>query len=654
MKTGTGNVTVTNANNSQASILVGGGTLTGTTSSLNASSITNNFILTYDQSFNGTVAAPITGSGSLNKDGAGSVTLSGTNTYLGPTSILDGRLAIDGSITGITYVYSGATLGGHGTINGNVFSGGNVSPGNSIGTLTVNGTYDVLAGSTQTVEINDAGTTPGVNNDLLIVNGATSLQGGTVAVQAAPGTYTAGTKYTFLQANSISGQYAGITLSGFSTPMSAALGYESFGGFDFAFFTLMGGQTDFAAIAQTYNELQVADYLDDISVGATGEMRTILDEMQTLPVSEQRVALNQMTGVVNGTIAQLGVQDTTFMYMILRRRVGSAYATGGVIGAGEDSDWASADSSKSSSANILPVSYNPSTSGAASYTSSPVPQASVLRGTAGPRDTASAAAPSPTATPPAERTTRAARSWPWNARWTTTASAVSLARIRTSACRWSACRKPPRPIRVCSAAISSATLAKPMSWPPPPPASLATPKRDTSLSATSTRPLAANTAAGSRAPTSNTAAATRGDARCCSPTPRCNTSTCGKMASQKPVPAFSINPSAASTPTPCAACWARASQTWRTSTGRVWVPELRAVWMHEFLQPDTTLTAIFAPVGGSSFATRGLNFGRDWAVLGGGTQYVLNQNASLFANYDLLFNTQQAWHAGSGGVQFAW
>jgi outer membrane autotransporter protein len=98
----------------------------------------------------------------------------------------------------------------------------------------------------------------------------------------------------------------------------------------------------------------------------------------------------------------------------------------------------------------------------------------------------------------------------------------------------------------------------------------------------------------------------------------------------------------------------RAAQTWQTDSGRCWIPELRAVWMHEFLQPDTTLTAVFAPIGGSSFATRGLNFGRDWAVLGCGTQYVLNQNVSLFANYDLLVNTQQVWNAGSGGVQVAW
>jgi outer membrane autotransporter protein len=94
----------------------------------------------------------------------------------------------------------------------------------------------------------------------------------------------------------------------------------------------------------------------------------------------------------------------------------------------------------------------------------------------------------------------------------------------------------------------------------------------------------------------------------------------------------------------------RAAQTWAPSSGRVWVPELRAVWMHEFLDPDTTLTAVFAPVGGSSFATRGLNFGRDWAILGAGTHYILSDPVSLFANYDLLVNSQQTWNAGSGGL----
>jgi outer membrane autotransporter protein len=98
----------------------------------------------------------------------------------------------------------------------------------------------------------------------------------------------------------------------------------------------------------------------------------------------------------------------------------------------------------------------------------------------------------------------------------------------------------------------------------------------------------------------------------------------------------------------------RLAQVWPTRSGTAFVPELRAAWMHEFLAPSSTLNAVFAPVGGGSFAAQGLNFGRDWALLGGGTQYVMNQNVSLFANYDLQVNVRQAWNAGSGGVQFAW
>ena len=99
---------------------------------------------------------------------------------------------------------------------------------------------------------------------------------------------------------------------------------------------------------------------------------------------------------------------------------------------------------------------------------------------------------------------------------------------------------------------------------------------------------------------------------------------------------------------------ARLARRWTTESGQAFVPELRAAWMHEFLEPSSTLTAVFAPVGGASFAAQGLNFGHDWALLGTGTQYVYNQHVSLFANYDLQLNAQQVSNAGSGGVQFAW
>lgn len=81
----------------------------------------------------------------------------------------------------------------------------------------------------------------------------------------------------------------------------------------------------------------------------------------------------------------------------------------------------------------------------------------------------------------------------------------------------------------------------------------------------------------------------------------------------------------------------------------------RTIWMHEFLQQTTGLVATtFASGPGSPFVLSGLDLGRDWVVLGPGCSYTINDRVSLFANYDLQFNAQQAIHVGSGGVQFQW
>jgi autotransporter-associated beta strand protein len=77
----------------------------------------------------------------IRKTGAGTWTLSGTNTYTGTTSVNQGMLVIDGdntSATGNLSVASAATLGGSGTIGGAVNVTGILAPGNSIDTLTVN------------------------------------------------------------------------------------------------------------------------------------------------------------------------------------------------------------------------------------------------------------------------------------------------------------------------------------------------------------------------------------------------------------------------------------------------------------------------------------------------------------------------------------
>ena len=74
------------------------------------------------------------------------------------------------------------------------------------------------------VQINNAGSTPGVNNDLTVVNGTATLNGATVDVQPASGTYTPGTRYIFLEATTLNGTYSSITgLNGY--PFHAVLGY---------------------------------------------------------------------------------------------------------------------------------------------------------------------------------------------------------------------------------------------------------------------------------------------------------------------------------------------------------------------------------------------------------------------------------------------
>ena len=70
----------------------------------------------------------------------------------------------------------------------------------------------------------------------------------------------------------------------------------------------------------------------------------------------------------------------------------------------------------------------------------------------------------------------------------------------------------------------------------------------------------------------------------------------------------------------------------------------RAIWMHEFLRQTAGLVdAEFASLPGAGFAIRGLDLGRDWAVVGPGITWAVRDRVSLFANYDVQFNAVQVY-----------
>jgi outer membrane autotransporter protein len=152
----------------------------GTLNLTNTGTITGaGFGLTLAGAGDGTISSIIgTGTGTLTKNGGGTWTLSGSNTYTGATTVNGGSLIVDGSInSALTLVNAGGLLGGNGTLNGDLTNVGIVSPGHSPGTLTVNGNYmQNLNGKNGTLQIEIAGLAP-TAHDLLAINGAADLSG---------------------------------------------------------------------------------------------------------------------------------------------------------------------------------------------------------------------------------------------------------------------------------------------------------------------------------------------------------------------------------------------------------------------------------------------------------------------------------------------
>lgn len=179
---GTGQLTLTGTNTYTGGTIISAGLLQigngGTTGSISGD-ITNDGELIFNRSDDITYNSIISGAGSVTKSGAGTLTYTRANTYLGGTTVAEGKLLVEDSLTGDVVVNNGATLGGTSSISGlvTVNNGGILAPGsNAVGSLSVGGlNLDALS------QLHYELDTPGVSgmgvNDFIDVAGDLRLDG---------------------------------------------------------------------------------------------------------------------------------------------------------------------------------------------------------------------------------------------------------------------------------------------------------------------------------------------------------------------------------------------------------------------------------------------------------------------------------------------
>jgi hypothetical protein len=154
----------------------------------------------------------ISGSGTINKTGAGTLIYTGTtpDAFFGTVAVNNGTLEVDGYFTDGSFTVNGGILDGIGTVSAVTMTGGTLKPGDSPGILHVEGNLTMAPGAAFEAELD--GPVPDSGYDQLQVNGSINLNGATLNLHP---NFTASVGSTFLilvnQGTSpISGTFAGL------------------------------------------------------------------------------------------------------------------------------------------------------------------------------------------------------------------------------------------------------------------------------------------------------------------------------------------------------------------------------------------------------------------------------------------------------------
>ena len=227
--------------------------------------------------------------------------------------------------TTVAFGVNGGTLMGTGTFGGlTVADGGIVAPGNSIGTMIVNGAFTLNPGAIYEVEVNAAGQSDKVN-----VKGTVNLTGATLRVLAANGNYNTKTNYTIIDndgSDAVVGAFGSVTTTlAFLTPTVI---YDGDDGNDVVL-TLMRNDTSFEDVADTPNEDATARGL-----GSCDFDDALCLALLNLTPEQARKALDALSGEIHATISGVLADDSRYVREAVLGRLMQAGHAGEALGAG--------------------------------------------------------------------------------------------------------------------------------------------------------------------------------------------------------------------------------------------------------------------------------------------------------------------------------